>query len=871
MPGVTLENLPITQTFYGWFTKTNEIIDNLNNTIGSGVSGAGVSGGSLIITLVDGTTLDAGAVIGPQGIGVSSGGLSGNNLIITLSNGRTFDVGNVKGPQGATGFQGSFGSQGPVGNQGTQGLGLPEGGLIGYSLVKKDNTDFSTEWKDTSLQIKGTPGNIGGWETKKIENIVGEGPLTSGRNRFPRWSPNLYISEVHKGPGLSLDGSTGFFMSAGFLGNSSGYDDGVSAGYKILNFFENTTRFEGNTYFYATTGDSAVTTAGATVCAGQKLDSPPGFYWNRQKYFPTTKLTPIYISNYSVVDQLVMYIAGYRDGATANTVANKNKRRGTFGFFGVAPVNSFPSGTPYSSHKDYNGFVQGSTSAYYFRPSSASGAGTVMSVAQSDANFDITGVSDGAYTGPYVKEVRPGRTGPIGLYSSQAGNDGISGGFTLEPGWYFIVSEFIPAAWFSVGTSVDVTAGTGAGPFNNGLNSDGVIITHTNAATHNGDIGLFGLNGFELAPEGESVKAGVLPEPFVPSCYMGVPAVQSRPDNIRSMQHPTGLPPHLWYNYGFSGATHYGRFLTGASGTSNSGGIILGPHIGLHSYDVSSSAGEITEEGSVTIRSQNSVQGSAPRIALSIISTSNALETLTTFEPGVKEVDPPSCLYDCFDWHQISVVNGGGGITDLYTENGVSGDTGGQTFGTQLGSGTPDSRSLQCPTWCCPGTTFANFQFDGRSSGGDYSDAKSDARPGAFIPYADFPPGTVVPNCGSTSGYSCKVGEDCDAAGQTFASVDQFTAVIDNTVDPPVARCCQGGGLAAATPETGNFENSQGGLTSGSPASRTISIYVNTGEDHHVKWFGENRGSTGYNHLIWHTSKYGCTSGTTFPVYEGPE
>ena len=52
MSGVTLENLAITETFYGWFTKTNEIINSLNDTVGSGVSGADLSGDNLVITLV---------------------------------------------------------------------------------------------------------------------------------------------------------------------------------------------------------------------------------------------------------------------------------------------------------------------------------------------------------------------------------------------------------------------------------------------------------------------------------------------------------------------------------------------------------------------------------------------------------------------------------------------------------------------------------------------------------------------------------------------------------------------------------------------------------------------------------------------------
>ena len=832
MAGVTLENLAITQTFYGWFTKTNEIIDSLNDTVGSGVSGAGVSGGSLIITLVDGTTLDAGAVIGPQGVGVSSGGLSGDDLIITLQNGTSFNVGTVKGPQGATGYQGNIGITGNQGVTGTQGLGLPAGGLIGFSLVKKDNTDYSTEWKDLTLQIKGTPGNIGGWETKKVENIVGEGPLTTGRNRFPRWSPNIYISETHKGPGVSLDGSTGFFMSAGYLGNSSGYDDGVSAGYKVLNFFENTTTFEGNTFFGAS-GEGV-------LCSGQTLDAPPGFYWNRMKYFPTAKLTPIYLSNYSIIDQYVLYVAGYRDGATASSVPNKNKRRGTFGFFGVVPINSFPSGTPYSHHKDDYGFVPGSTCTYYFKPSSAAAAGNTMAIAVTDSDFKITGVVDGAYTGPHVKEVIAGRTGPVGLYPHASGDQGVSGGFTVEPGWYYIVSEFIPAAWFSVGTSVDVTAGTGAGPFNNGINSDGVMVTHTNAESFNGDIGLFGLNGFELAPEGEVIHSSI-PQSFTPSCSMGVSVVRGVDStNLRSLQHPTGLPPHLWYNYGFSGETLSGRFLTGASGTSNSGGIILGPHIGLHSYDVSTQQAEITEEGGISIRAQNAPQGSAPRIGLSITSTSNALENLTTFQPEIKPVDPPVCNTNCADLNST--------WTATEPNEGVTGEG----VGEQFGRSTPCAETGVCRKYCCPGTTHARFNFNGGPGGNAYYQSAFDSgEPGIHIPCYEnrgFSNQCVYADCGCTSGWRCSSSPNPCYTGP--GSCPGFCALPLNAPPPD--------------PDAGQ------GLSGTVPTSRTISIFVNTGEDHHVKWFGAGAGSTGYNHLVWHTSTYGCTSGTTFPVYEGP-
>ena len=867
MPGgSTLENLAITETFYGWFTKTNEIINELNSTVGSGVSGAGISGDNLIITLLDGSTIDAGAVIGPQGVGIASGGLSGDNLIITLQNGTTFDVGNVRGPQGSTGFQGPVGSTGDTGATGEAGAGVPTGGLVGYALVKKTNTDRDTEWKDLGLQVKASPGNIGGWESKKIESIVGEGPLTSGRNRFPRWSPNLYLSEVHVGRGKSLDGNTGLFDVAGYLGNSSGYDDGVTAGIKVLNFFESLKRFEGNTYFYATgdTGD----------CQGEILDAPPGFYWNRMKYFPTAKLQPIYISNHSVIDQYVLYVSSYIGGATANTFANAQKRRGTYGFFGLLPINSFPSGTPEShlTSLSRTGFVQGSTCAYYFRPGggSAATAGSVLAITKTDENFntDATTHINGSYTGDFIRGVTAGRTGPIGLFVSAAGPNGVSGGTTVDPGWYYLMSEFIPAAWFSIGSNID-HIGT-ADSYLSGENSDRVVLTHTDAGDdHDGAIGLFGLNGFELAPYGETIS-GVIPEPFNPSCYLGVPVVKGVGSDTRALLHPTGLPPHLWYNFGFSGGSADGRFVTGASGGSNSGGIQLGPHLGLHSYDVSGQTAEISPDGGIVIRAQNRQQASAPRIAVSVISTSNAKENLVTFEPGIKTVAAPACSFNC------DTIFG----ASFYASSGEFNYTLGFTAGTG-----PDQRTQECPVYCCPGSTYAYFKAagllsDAQTDAGngevdDFIDAQSAGTTGSFLPSEpwrvvyDFdtfgftggtaPDTSVRYSCANTYGYVCRSGtpgyagcsdpRGCTPHGNACTSYGTFNAGL--------------GALPA------NNSDAQGGTTD-PPTSRTISIFVNTGEQHHTLWFGSNKGVTGYNHLIWHTDTYGCTSGTTFPVYEGP-
>lgn len=862
MPGgSTLENLAITETFYGWFTKTNEIINELNSTVGSGVSGAGISGDNLIITLIDGSTIDAGNVIGPQGVGIASGGLSGDNLIITLQNGATFDVGNVRGPQGSTGNQGPIGATGFTGNTGEAGLGVPTGGLIGYALVKKTNVDRETEWKDLGLQVKASPGQVGGWETKKIENILGEGPLTSGRNRFPRWSPNMYLSEVHTGISTALDGSTGFFEVAGYLGNSSGYDDGVTAGIKVLNFFESIKRFEGNTYFFASTGSSSVTGALAE-CQGRLLDAPPGFYWNRMKYFPTIKLQPIYVSNYSVIDQYTMYVTGYATGATSSSAANQKKRRGTYGFFGMLPINSFPSGTPESTltSLDRNGFVQGSTCAFYFRPDDgiAATSGNVLAVTKSDANFNTVSNThiNASYTGDFIREVTPGRTGPIGLFSSAAGPRGISGGFTVDPGWYYIMTEFIPAAWFSIGSDLD-NVGTGDAYYS-GLHSDRVLFTHTDASLQIQRHDMFGLNGFELAPYNHDVGEGI-PKPFTPTCYLGVPVVKGVGTATRDLQHPTGLPPHLWYNFGFSGGSADGRFVTGASGGSNSGGIQFGPHLGLHSYDVSGQTAEISPDGGIVIRAQNAEQGSAPRIAISVISTSNAAENLVTFEPGIKAVAAPSCIFNCntiFD-------------TTHFTDSNHNYDLG-HTSGTG-----PDPETGECPIYCCPGTTYAYWNSQGllndaQSVNGNI-DQNSAGSTGIFLPTAPwnivydfdeygFTGGTasnlcVDFSCANTYGYVCR---------ESHASCSTPGGCI-----PHGNNCAQYGSCTSLGALVANSDSADGGTTD-PPSSRTISIFVNEGEQHHDLWFGASSSVTGSNHLIWHTASFGCTTGITFNKYEGP-
>ncbi|HAW80632.1 MAG TPA: hypothetical protein DCX27_13525, partial [Balneola sp.] len=135
MPGYTLSNLGITETFYGWFTKTNDIIAQLNSVSGQGVSSAGLSGDNLIITLIDGSTFDAGSAIGPTGDSVAGAAITNGELIFTLNSGTVINVGNVVGPTGTTGAIGPAGSTGHTGASGPAGEGVPTGGNVGYALV----------------------------------------------------------------------------------------------------------------------------------------------------------------------------------------------------------------------------------------------------------------------------------------------------------------------------------------------------------------------------------------------------------------------------------------------------------------------------------------------------------------------------------------------------------------------------------------------------------------------------------------------------------------------------------------------------------------------------------------------------------------
>jgi len=854
MPGYTLSNLGITETFYGWFTKTNDIIAQLNSVSGQGVSAAGLSGDNLIITLIDGSTFDAGSAVGPTGDAVAGAAITNGELIFTLDSGIVINVGNVVGPTGTTGPIGPAGSTGHTGASGPAGEGVPTGGNVGYALVKASNTDRDTEWSDITSLSRSHPGQIGGFEAGTGDLIFGIGISQDSlaRDLYPRWSTNYYLSEVHTGPGVSQEGAKGLYSVALQMdGYTQGYDDGLTSGIKVLNFLESTRPFESN---YFTRGS----------CTGETLDGPPGFYWNRMKYFPTTKLQPIYVANYCTVDKYLMYISGYTGGATA-TAGNLSKRRGTYGWFGMIPMQSFPVGTPSSESTNFDGFVNGSTCAYLFRPQGAALNSGGVGISVTDSNFDVDGISYGSWTGDYVREVTPGRTGPVALYPESNGELGLGSGFTLSPGWYYLASEIIPAAWFSVGSEIDPLKDGGV--TDQGLLGDDIIITHTNASTSQGSSDMFGLNGFELAPEGESTGVGA---PFTPSAYLGIASLTQDMETI-----PTGLPPYLWYTQGLSGASAEGRF-----GSSGSDLFFVG-HKGLHPLDTS-----VDTDGAITVRAQNAEQASAPRIAISIASSSSQLDSLRPLvNPQAEQQEAEKCIA-FWDGHVNPLTNPGnaGGAGDP----GYSGDwTGGldgiawtyalfgQTYSDGVSAGWT-FESVRCPDGTCP--EFLRPP----AHGGTYGVVGGDRTglPGSYSSFDLNPQGlTTAGITGSTAEGFIRItgtggdifyyGFGLNVAARGHGVSGATAAGCTGAITDPA----EGGGFNVIyrfpIGDTISIPGNNSLPVDGLGIDASISLFVNAQEDIHKKWFGTVSGSE-KNHLVHFTGTFGCSGDGGYPVYTGP-
>ncbi len=110
--------------------------------------------GRLLVTLSNGTVIDAGNVSG-----VSSATVNGSGqLVLTKQDGSTITAGNVVGPTGATG---ATGPQGPQGDTGAQGIGVSGAVVNGSGQLVITLTDGSTVNAGSSVGPQGPQGVAG--------------------------------------------------------------------------------------------------------------------------------------------------------------------------------------------------------------------------------------------------------------------------------------------------------------------------------------------------------------------------------------------------------------------------------------------------------------------------------------------------------------------------------------------------------------------------------------------------------------------------------------------------------------------------------------------------------------------------------------
>ena len=220
----------------------NKISVKIGGIISRGVKAVEVSDeGKLIFTLTDGSTVDLGSVIGPEGPKGETGpegpagpagakgdtGAAGASILsiektaqsgttstytITMSDGQTFDfeVQSDKGEKGDKGDTGATGPKGPQGEQGPAGIVVqeteptgpehpvwvnPNGGASDPGILGKDGTTF-TPSVSASGDLSWT--NDGGKENPETVNIRGpQGPTgPAGPDGSPGATPNLQIGTV---------------------------------------------------------------------------------------------------------------------------------------------------------------------------------------------------------------------------------------------------------------------------------------------------------------------------------------------------------------------------------------------------------------------------------------------------------------------------------------------------------------------------------------------------------------------------------------------------------------------------------------------------------------------------------------------------
>ncbi len=123
-------------------TMTDGTTFSYTVTNGIGVANSTVDDdGNLIITLSDGSKMNAGKVRGDDGVSIKSAELNKKGeLIITLSNGQSFNIGVVSGASGKNGTNGKNGINGKDGVDGKDGKDGKDGnGITGVRIDDKGN------------------------------------------------------------------------------------------------------------------------------------------------------------------------------------------------------------------------------------------------------------------------------------------------------------------------------------------------------------------------------------------------------------------------------------------------------------------------------------------------------------------------------------------------------------------------------------------------------------------------------------------------------------------------------------------------------------------------------------------------------------
>ena len=518
MAGSTLDTILLTDTFHTWFIRTNQAIEELNTVIDSGISAAGLSGDHLWLYLHGGITFDVGHVVGETGPGISFGGLSGADLVFTKTDGSLLTIANVKGEQGLQGVQGQQGPQGPTGSIGPAGQGVPTGGTQGYVLTKGTSGDYDTQWTDVTAIVKKKPGLIG---SRQYDSNAGVRP-----NSY------IYLSEVHAGASITQDVMRGF--TSGW-----GADSRAGAGQDILNWqfndeFSSTGGWHGGNFTNVNQDDALGAGHGAQYFTG-----------------PTLKLIPMYIPTYTVFRRYVMWIDDIGTAMVGGHTFDHFGSDNTVGGVHVKNAARFYTresedgrqfrfysqlghGEPNVNGRDHYFTNQGNTAAWAGKNDTTSfsqggGSGGLAEHAQGmylrmallntkngEPNKLVAGSTSEWYlkgatgwTAPGNRKAKyqghgshtPYHVGASGPHGFTCGA-GATGAF-LEPGWYWMYFECIPAAW--VAHHPDGYAdNAGSNDLNKVVPKDRnkyttIIIPHTDYDKGRGT-DLIGLDSWDLAP-----------------------------------------------------------------------------------------------------------------------------------------------------------------------------------------------------------------------------------------------------------------------------------------------------------------------------------------------------------------------------------